>query len=127
MTNGYRGRDFFVAGFRDRDSTAPFPRAVATVFLAVAFVPPARTCLVAALVLPRGDLVAGVFVFAGVTADSDMSNSDSRRVASSSCRCSAPIIRPSDSAERSSSDSLLRGFCAESAFLRVVIASPHGQ
>src|SRR5262245_25309348 len=47
----------------------------------------------------------------------------SRPVATSSCRCSDPIMRPSDSAERSSSDSLLRVRsrvgCAGIAFLAI--------
>jgi hypothetical protein len=47
----------------------------------------------------------------------------SRPVATSSCRCSDPIMRPSDSAERSSSDSLSRdrsrAGCAGIAFLAI--------
>jgi hypothetical protein len=55
--------------------------------------------------------------FAG--AESDI---DSRFAASSSCRCSVPIMRPSDSADRSSSDSSSRAcdFRADCAFERAI-------
>jgi hypothetical protein len=52
---------------------------------------------------------------------------DKRRVALSSCRCSAPITRPRDSADRSSSESSSRdrscGFRAGSTFFCLVIPS----
>jgi hypothetical protein len=45
------------------------------------------------------------------------------RAASSSCRCKVPIIRPSDSAERISSDSSSRGFRARSTLPCLAIPS----